>query len=76
MAENVFESFVKDEDRLSIIEFCSQIKVKVSLNYKKIQPRLLRRELWASFRTRKNNSLSQPSLCLWEATKKVSHLLS
>jgi hypothetical protein len=67
LSEYIYNSFVKDDDRMSIIEFCSNLKINVSLISKKNQSKLLKKELMASIRTRKDKSLSDPMYCLKKA---------
>lgn len=65
---------MNENDRVSIIEFCRELKINCSLIEKQTQEKMLRKELLNSMKTRETKGYANVMKCLRKVVERVAHL--
>lgn len=73
-AEYILENHVEDSDRVSITEFCLDIKVVCNLVEKGNRDKMLRKELLAAMKAREQSIVANVLPCLRKCVERVGHL--
>ena len=74
LAEKIFSSYIRPDDRISILEFCNDLKIISNLIEKQSQTKIIKKELLNSIKCKEAKCSSFPLQNLEKALERVSHL--
>lgn len=74
MAEHIFNQLIKENDRISIIQYCLDIKIVCNLIQKGNREKILKKELMSSIKARDQTINALMTSCLKKSIDRVRSL--